>query len=326
MDTTPDHDNKQENSKIKSFLKRAKWLAGAIVLPLNLKSLAAYLTTWYLLWPAGMVFFPRAEDVLKKEGLRPEIVQELAPGKRVYIRTDNFWGKAHALLDRGFVGIPFAYRGSVHNDDTGAFAQISLISLNTVGLCEVYFKASKYKKMPAEYGLKTLLHEIRHCSEDNAKLLDYRWSNNVKVEGDADYHAINILAREKKQPELREYFLREKAWGIVEDERLHDTALYLDAQFNNRAVPSKNEIDQANQAAHSLYTTGKLKQLSDKTYQSKDFSPLLQRRLELYYKVINGKNIIEDTAPPQIKKPEARRNARMRHKQSNARHQKPAAR
>lgn len=238
----------------------ARWLADALLLGGGWKKSAVYFATWLALWPGlGMVFAPRAEKVLAEEGLRPELVQELAPGKRVYILSDNAWGKAHALLQWGPAGLPASYYEVVRRGAEAANAFSSILSLNAVGFCAVYVHASELRREPPREMQHVLLHEIRHCSDDNVRLLKGRLLDTLDAEGEAEYRAIATLAREKKSDALRRQLFSEEVIGGADtpdnpnSDAKHDVALYLDAAFNGRAIPSADEIVAANRAASKTY-------------------------------------------------------------------------
>ncbi|MEZ0223269.1 MAG: hypothetical protein ACAH83_01855 [Alphaproteobacteria bacterium] len=238
-----------------AWKRRAKSLARTVLLGGGgMKKMAVYFAAWLTVWPlVGAAIFPRAEQVLKEQGLDPKIASELAPGKRIYVRTDNLLGKAHALLDLGPWGIPVVWYKAIRRGSEGGHANSGALGLNTFGLCEIYLHASEYKSPAPEDFQYPLLHEIRHCSNDNVRLLTAHLRSTVVAEGDADYHAIDTLARERKQPELRQKFMNQIAMRKSTTDALHDDALYVDAMFNSKAPPARAEIAAANVAASVTY-------------------------------------------------------------------------
>ena len=202
------------------------------------------------------MLFPRAEKVLQEEGLRPEIVQELAPGKKVYVRKDDFLGKAHALFDSGPFFVPFRYRDGISDDNNIAAFTDSSISPFFENVCSVYMKSSSAKEVsfgftPQDIQRLKLLHEIRHCSEENKNK-----EAGILREGDSDYNAIEAFAKNAGNQKLRESFLLHRSEQLRPNS--HDTALYLDAQFRHAALfPSKSDMDVASSAFKSIVQKNK---------------------------------------------------------------------
>lgn len=241
-------------NKTNKTLALLKYGASALVLPNTLKKAGVYLVFWSILQPLSGMLFPRAEDVLKQEGLNPELAQELAPGKKIYIRQgDSLIAKAHAMLDAGFLGMPMRYFGMRDSSNTTANTTRGIISgrfenILESPLCTIYIKPHNVLKDHTEYGgtdpktqyQKTLLHEIRHCSAENRKL-----PNDLYVEGDAEYHAIKTLAREKHNPALLSTLFNMTAI-INNPTESHNVSLYIDARLQGQIPPSDIAIMQAN--------------------------------------------------------------------------------
>jgi hypothetical protein len=303
MSDAPQEQEEWEEISLGQFIwEKTRWLASALFFPFfptSFPKLGVFFATWWLIQPAATMLFPRAEKVLEEEGLRPEIVQELAPGKKVYIRTDNFWGKTHALFDRNPIKIPFQYWAEIRNESSaGAYTLPSVFGRVPSSICGVYMKSIVF---PAKVDYqKSLLHEIRHCSKDNEGFFDF-FSSNVLAEGDADYHAIEVLARERKNPDLKRYYFSEKSrWGFLDQD--HDTALYLDAKFRQVALPSRKEMNEATDYLNNLVkTVGKGGVLSIKescngkgasevckfSINGKEMSQVTLRRIQLFAQTPN---------------------------------------
>ncbi len=263
----------------------AKFMARAIFWPGSKKQWAIFLTTVLVLQPLAGMLFPTAKDVLKEEGMNPALAEELAPGKNIHIRKDNFFGKLHAVFDRTSLIVmpPIHYYRNIRQDSNiGGYAvngtmPISALNFvhvayNAADLCNVYIKTDsrevEYQKATAEINissdgqpditisLKTkppissgkiyhrykILHEISHCAKQNKEM-----SDPIYKEADADYRAIRTLAQEKNDPTLVQNFIDYKALDPGDTD--HDVVLYLDAKFNNRAVPSAEEMIEANDLA-----------------------------------------------------------------------------
>jgi hypothetical protein len=232
----------------KPLWKRA---ARALLLPWSAKQIGVYLAAWFVAWPLlGAAIFPRAEKAVEEQGLDPKIVQELAPGKNVYIRTDDALGKAHTMLDRGPLALPLVLWQNIYSNE-GGHSRNGFLTSNDIGVCMVYLRASDYKNAPREHYQRALLHEIRHCSNDNVNLMRYGVFDTVAAEGDADAKGLTVLARETKNPELKQQFLGLLAIDGSPADQAHNTALYLDAVFNNRAIPSNEAIAAANAEAET---------------------------------------------------------------------------
>lgn len=306
---------------LESLKKGTKWLASALFLPikkigrfqyeLTWPRLGVFFTAWWIVQPAMTMLFPRAEDVFKEQGLNPDIVQELAPGKRVHIRHDNFLGKLHASFDQGPYLAPFTMYRHIFNDNIGGYA-LSTPSFVLPHLASVYVKsaasAASYAgdeksvrrvfNKNAQYHLPitakerykfVLLHEVRHTSAANQSL-DHQFLS----ESDADYHAVEILAHEEKKPFIRKNFLDFRALARGDDD--HDTALYLDIKFRNAAMPAVSEMLEANKKAREIVSDmilweaslskgdcAKVKYARECSYDIdlQKLSPLAARRVEL---------------------------------------------
>lgn len=266
-----------------SLWNATKWMTAALFWPFprglkktallsSLKKTFVFALAWGVLQPAAVMLFPRAETVLKEEGLDPALAQELAPGKKVYVRSDNFWGKTHALFDCGPYLAPLVYFQRLSSgSESSAFAtppflfgrsDVRSIYMKssaaqveeTEALREMIHNLSRGKLelselvSPEEYRQMVLLHEIRHCSDENQALKD-----EIEKEGDSDYHAIKTLAREKNKPGLQDAFLLAAAARDSLDPD-HNTALYLDALFREAALPSAGALNAANMAAGGTNT------------------------------------------------------------------------
>lgn len=319
-----------ENKTSQDFLRKAgraaTWLAHALIFPLNIHlrrkgvwnkvsadfgKLGVYLLSWNLVLPLGVMGFPRAEKVLKEEGLDPALVQQLAPGKQVYVikEEDGLLGKMATLssISPAFLWPPI-YSNRISNDFVVAFANAQVSSMFN-DVCAVYIKppesqARAVRRMQTAVHEKTggyytyhppvkvreryqatLLHEIRHCSKDNQAL-----PSGVLQEGDADYHGIMVLAGSKKDPSLTQRFL--VAASFSDGDKAHGVALYLDARFRQKPVPAQVEIESANVIAKAIvgnddllwaYAGGYCAAGADCRKSAKPgLPPLVKRRLELY--------------------------------------------
>lgn len=211
----------------------------------------------YVAAALGTYAFPRAETVLKREGLDPEIAQQLAPGMRIYVREDNLLGKAHAMLDDGLLGIYLQAKNYVLNDGVGGYAIKGRIYDSSV--CRIYLKRDRAFRpvnqegyegyianpmQPQEAWRHTILHEIRHCGQNFSQM-----TGELTIEGDADYQAAEAQVRSTGDAGLRQRVLDNRALGMS-----HDTALYLDAKFRGVAPPSEEDIQRERRLLASMNT------------------------------------------------------------------------
>lgn len=273
----PAHKNDpKETSPVRKLVNGIKWTVSALIFPLSWRKIGVFLATWFLAHPMSTLLFPRAEDVLKKEGLDPKIAQELAPGKTVYVREDNFLGALHATFDKGPFKAPMHYLHYVSpNSHVAAFTQnnFSYVFNNT---SRVYMKPSTKEDIdPLTNALfetsslseeiryqKTLLHEIHHASDENKMLFG------VEKEADCDRYAIEALAREMNDPTLKDKFLNNKSFFFIGGD--HDTALYLDAHFRQVSTPTCREMEIANAEAAIVENKILVKMLAQKVLSLKN--------------------------------------------------------
>ena len=242
------------------------------VIPTSLKRFALFALCWGLLQPMAGRLFPRAEDVVKKEGLDPAIVQTLAPGKKIYVRQgESLPARAHALLDAGAPFAPLHYWTQMRASNSVAAYTISDATNSVFRLplklapeserpCIIYMKP-KAALMDArdlrrvverkagraidwkdpltltrdELYRLDLLHEIRHCSDANQRL-----EEGYEKESDATWAGLSALAAARKQPGLIDAFQRESGVGVG---GAYDIALYIDAKRKGMAPPTGADVE-----------------------------------------------------------------------------------
>lgn len=294
------------------------WIASALILPTNHTKLAAFFG-FIGLHAATTFLFPRAEDVLKKEGLDPAIAEELAPGKRIHVRQENLAGTLHAINDgKSILALWHAYN-FVFNQNVGAYAvpAFQLAGFDIPGTpCTIYMKKPEDyntalkdvlrsvtgKDVPFHLSVTTaqeykfrLIHELRHCGEENRKLD----KGNMK-EADANFAAFDMIGRTFNNRGLaRDIIALHYAFSFSET---HDSALYIDAKSNGRPIPSQEEINAANAEARAAGRLARYpalaqafgKSCGDVSFLLEDLcqeaaaeaakvtTPLGKRRLELY--------------------------------------------
>ncbi len=209
--------------------------------------------------PLTTLLFPRAEKALEDEGLDPALVAELAPGKRIYVRNAaSPFAKLHAALDI-LGGAKNAWWDVYHNDEVlayatpmpGNFCRIYIRSkqdstFDGIAALRAPFRDAVWKNpaLPSarDNFRQVLLHEIRHCSDENHKLPA------LYKEADSDYQAIRVLTREDKRPGLKESFYRYTSMTEINFDT-HDTILYMQAKDRGEALPTVEEMLEARQAA-----------------------------------------------------------------------------
>ncbi len=253
---------------------------------------------------------------LEEQGVDPAVVEQLAPGKNIRViraDRDGFLGKL-ATLSANTVPIwwpKFYFDKMSDASPVAGYANpdVSMVFNNT---CAIYLDSmeartaanatagklvreksgGRYELKPVlnteDRALQVLLHEIRHCGDDNRSL-----PHGVLKEGDADYHSAVALARIRGKPELAHDVLLSNAFSG--GDAAHDTSLYIDAMLNGGPAPSQSRIDAANaEAAPMLDTVMRLKivQISAECAENakelcsykpdlSSFTPLARRRIEL---------------------------------------------
>lgn len=317
----------QKISPLKRAVRAAGWLAHALIFPFsfdwkekvptaNVKKVGVYLLSWFLIAPSGLMLFPKAQRVLEEKGVDPAIVEQLAPGKDIrVIREDanGFLGKI-AMMSANTVPMwwpKFYFDRMAEGSNVAGYTSpdFSMIFNDT---CAIYLQSSERRKdsmasidksvrekSGGRYGfealldtedreLQVLLHEIRHCGDDNQSL-----PHGVLKEGDADYHSAVALAYLRDNPELAYDVALNNAFSG--GDAAHDTVLYIDAMLNGVPVPSQDRIDAANAEAAPMIETMmmlKVAQISNECAENakelcsyktdlSSFTPLARRRIEL---------------------------------------------
>lgn len=238
-----------------------------------------------VLTPFASYMFPKAEDALIAQGLNPKIAEEIAPGEKIRVES----GLAAAALGPLYISTPAiaAVNLLMSYKSTNAFTFPTRFKVNMSGNCSVNMNVydsvtplediSSATDIPVKDIKNTplskkemrgavLLHEMRHCSKDNT-------GSDFEIEGDADYHAVTILAREFKNPEIIRFVFNERA-AHIPDTDSHDISLYLDAKLKGEKPPSEAQIKEANLAAQE-FIGAKGKRLSS-------LPPLARKRVEFY--------------------------------------------
>lgn len=229
----------------------AKHVLHALLFPFiakqhQLKKIAAFVAFWYALLPSTAFLFPRAEEVLQREGLPPELVQELAPNRHIRVFQDTPLGATAVTLQHGPIRL-FDLASRVFNPNISGFAAAP--RLGSYGVCKVFIRQPKWYAnvigLRAEEAYRIdLLHEIRHCARDNAAF------KGVIREGDADEQAVRVLARETNDENiaLRLMFNRLNA------NPSHNTALYLDARLQGVTPPTADDLARLDQDLQTAST------------------------------------------------------------------------
>ncbi|MEZ0224811.1 MAG: hypothetical protein ACAH83_09680 [Alphaproteobacteria bacterium] len=327
-----------------------KTVLSCLFLPTSWKRAAVFVAFWGILQPLAGTLFPRAEDVVKKEGLDPAVVEMLAPGKKIHIRQgDNPLAKVHAAMDHSIL-MPWHYFSTMRkgtsvmaytiDDDQDGLLNLPLKILlpKSQRFCTIYMKphadmqdmsairdvvedikgpvAWKHAVSPTKQELYQmyLLHEIRHCSNDNMKL-----ERGYDQEADATWKAIATLAAQKRNPALVAAFKKTVAINIGGN---YDHSLYIDAMQKGAKPPSAEEVEAVSAEVEPYLAPLLLNKVATMRGDCKQAlnasvycwpvkpelsTPLAQRRFSLLAEAVDD---ILDTAPvknPPIPKPKPRK-------------------
>lgn len=193
----------------------------------------------------GRALFPRVEDTLREHGFPATVAEDLAPGKTVYVVKPNqtplarWYAKVRHLHFDGTADLPIETEHTLGTSENWGAPSIRFIFL---------FRDSPYTPLLSlpETRDYTLLHELAHCDERNARL------SPVHQEGDADYQALCLMERYKNRDGLRTDFLSQAALRDATKAPFHDTVLYLDARLKGETPPSDPEIQKAGKDAQAL--------------------------------------------------------------------------
>lgn len=266
--------------KPRAILRGIGYVLSALIVPVHLKAknwlkhtvikAGIFCSAFFVLQPLSTFLLPRAEEVLKKDGIDPAVVQNLAPGKHVYVRTSNFGGKLHLL----FSATPYEYKRFYDNI-------LTIAGLNYAGLKQdktpamvrlfdknaeiVYFAdlGKTYEDLAgrlAEDGSVkkefntfltgqqldafTRFHEIRHCSDTNEKL-----KPGFMREADADFYAIQQMAKTFNDTSVVGRAIDYLACDVKDPD--HETSTYLKYAFDLSGKPkiSAEEFEKAGSQA-----------------------------------------------------------------------------
>lgn len=235
---------------------------------------------YFVVQPLSIFLFPRAETVMKREGIDPNFLPQITTAKNIRIIPDNLAGKAYYIFNAHPLLQPenFAQITNIFNKTTAAFHDPTspgvLPSLLCPDLKKIYLK--DYRALYAEdnEGTKTfvetnswgsftfkesvsaqdmfvaiLIHELRHTSPAQDK------HSALEAEGDADYYAAAILSISKNHPAFSQDYLNQavitgsSSKDSTPSGKIHDTALYLYLRINNMSMPSEKVLIQANMDA-----------------------------------------------------------------------------
>lgn len=244
----------------------------------------------YILTPFAARFFPTAGDALKEGGVNPAVAEELAPRQKIRVLKESGAGflMPNAWLPIASIpmttiltllGAPNAStlrKGQIFN-----LSENDIVYMSTIESCppREYIQWArgniKREDIPddkisqKELAACTLLHEIRHCSEDNKNL-----DSPLLQEGDADFYAITRAAREFNNPEIIRWRFNMRA-GMAPGTDEHDVSLYLDSKLNEGLPLSADYIEKANVEAGAFLKENPAGDISA-------LSPLARKRVEFY--------------------------------------------
>lgn len=277
----------QPSSFFKKAGRAALWLGHALAFPISIyreqdedtgkkswafylsfKKAAVYTLSWCVLQPAATMLFPRAEDVLKENGLDPKIAQELAPDKDVYVRSSSLLGKLHAVTDVQPFAMPVRYYNRIsHDNGVNGFADRHVSHLFP-NISAIYVSDEKHfeslivtrfdakgesvgtdeYKMPLSPELSAkslLLHELAHINENDL--------DNYAEEMYAEYEAARILHRSFPDQDIIQKTVDDNALFVPIS---HDASLYITMKFNGEALPSVDELQKV--SAETRQTSRKI--------------------------------------------------------------------
>ncbi|MBI3441242.1 MAG: hypothetical protein HY052_05505 [Proteobacteria bacterium] len=264
--------------------------AAAFPLWWNKKAVTLLLCSTFLT-PFVSYLYPTAEEKLQQEGIRPEVLQELAPGKRIRVEE----GMAAALMKRTplpllpFDGPPIVpinlllacISPNAYAMRTGGIRNLSgnnIVNMQTSRSFDLKdwllydnLQPGEIKNTPLskkEMDTFVLLHEIRHCGQSDTL-------SDMEQEGDADFCAVTVAAREFKNPEIIKCVFNWRAASVPSGEA-HDVALYLEARLHGQPIPSTEQMKKACKEAQSFIDD------EENRVKVSSLSGLAQHRLALW--------------------------------------------
>lgn len=251
-----------------------------LFIPNKWRYLFVFLFSMYIINPVLGLFFPDIDATLAKNNLdRAAVTQFLEIDKDpIKIRQKNSLSTyLHMLTEKPFF---FFYLYNIqriagldghaatwwwhHWRSYAAPAIGCRITLtNTTA-----FDLERFGISDAQAVKLLLLHELRHCSENNVLLRDP-----FKRETDADEYTIRAMEKFDADSGFAQKFIYLRAMYICDED--YNNSLYLDAVFNGRPVPDFEDIRTANIAFYEKFRQNRVRDFDNMT-------ALERRRAEIF--------------------------------------------
>ncbi len=261
----------------------AKWLAQFAFFPLSKYQAPIFLSFILGVAPTTSLLFPKAEEYLEDNNIDTEIMEELGvKGKAINVREiGSFAYNIHKFTE--FPNIPLFMLGIYKDINFYGYANPQGISITDLKLrfnCQISIQKkedSSFQDDMDNFGVdqrkSTILHELRHCSDENKKL------PTIEREIDASYMAIHAavqMAKDKKYTQKK--LLYHNAFTRIDDDG-YNAALYIDAKINGKPTPNIDAIRSANRKFAEMAKAGCI--VLDKNQDA-----LTARRGELFLEAI----------------------------------------
>ena len=242
--------------------------------------LVIFLVSMYIINPVSGLFFPDINTELKKHNLdRGQVIEFLQISKSpIRVRQkSSILTHIHILTEKPFFFFYLygADRMSQIDGHTATWWWHHWRSYGTPTIgCRITltenttFDLERFDISNAQASKLLLLHELRHCSENNVLLRDA-----FKRETDADEYTVRAMKKFDGDADFAQKFIHLRAMYVCDE--LYNNSLYLDAVFNGKAPPDFEDIRAANNGFYQKFRQNRVEDFENMT-------ALERRRAELF--------------------------------------------
>lgn len=239
-----------------------------------------FLISMYVISPVLGLLFPDIGTTLKKNNLnRADVTTFLQIDKNpIRIRPKNgIFTHLHMLTEKPFFFF-YLYNANRMSQLDGHAATwwwhhwrsyaAPAIGCRITMTENTSFDLERFGISNAQASKLLLLHELRHCSENNVLLRDP-----FKRETDADEYTVLAMEKFDGDADFAQKFIHLRAMYVCDED--YNNSLYLDAVFNGKAPPDFEDIRTANNGFYEKFRQNRVEDFENMT-------ALERRRAELF--------------------------------------------